>query len=109
MTKDSFPLPQIDDAYQFLEGAKIFSSIDLKSSFWQVKLTDRSIPKTVFLTRKGAYEFLVMPFGLCNAPATFQHMMNNVLHECLRKYALVYMDDVIVFSKSPENYKIHIK
>jgi hypothetical protein len=107
--KDSFPLPRIDDAYQFLEGANIFSSIDLKSGFWQVKLTERSIPKTAFAPRNGSYEFLVMPFGLCNAPATFQHMMNNILHECLGKYALVYMDDVIVYSKSKEEHKHHIK
>ncbi|KAA1131665.1 hypothetical protein PGTUg99_050095 [Puccinia graminis f. sp. tritici] len=72
-----------DGSSRFLAGAKIFSSIDLKSGFWQVKLTDRSIPKTAFATRNGAYEFLVMPFGLCNAPATFQHMINNILRECL--------------------------
>jgi hypothetical protein len=77
--KDSFPLPRIDDAYQFLQGAKIFSSIELKSGFWQVKITKRSIAKTAFATRNDSYEFLVMPFGLCNAPATFQHMMNSIL------------------------------
>jgi hypothetical protein len=107
--KDSFPLPRIDDAYQFLQGARIFSSIDLKSGFWQIKLTERSIPKTAFATRNGEYEFLVMPFGLCNVPATFQHMMNSILKECLGKYALVYMDDIIVFSKTKEEHAAHIK
>jgi hypothetical protein len=66
----------------------------LKSGFWQVKLTERSIAKTDFVTQNGAYKFLVMPFGLCNAPATFQHMMNSIMQECLGKYVLVYMDDV---------------
>ncbi|PLW20248.1 hypothetical protein PCANC_07422 [Puccinia coronata f. sp. avenae] len=92
-----------------VKGAKIFSSIDLKSGFWQVKLTNRSIQKTAFATQNGSYEFLVMPFGLCNAPATFQHMMNSILQECLGKYALVYMDDVIVFSKSVDEHRTHIK
>jgi hypothetical protein len=107
--KDPFLLPQIDDAYQFLQGAKVFSTINVKSGFWQINLTERSIPKTAFATRNGAYKFLVMPFGLCNAPATFQHMMNNILQECLGKYALVYMDNIIIFSKSKSENVTHIK
>jgi hypothetical protein len=101
-------LPQIDDAYQFLVGAKFFSSVDLKSGFWQVKLLESSVQKTAFATRNGGYEFLVMPFGLCNAPATFQHMMNVILQECLGKFALVYLDDVIIYSKSKEEHMEHV-
>ncbi|KAI7954917.1 hypothetical protein MJO28_005317 [Puccinia striiformis f. sp. tritici] len=84
-----------DDAYQFLQGAKKNSSIDLKSGFWQVKLTERPIEKTAFGARNGAYEFLVMPLGLCNAPATFQSMMNSILRECLE-------NDLVVSEKKCE-------
>jgi hypothetical protein len=109
MVKSSYPLPQIDDASQFLKGADIFSSIDLKLGFCQVRLSQDSIPKTAFATRNGSYEFLVMPFGLCNAPATFQEMMNEILREALGKFALVYLEDVIIYSKNPREHEDHLR
>jgi hypothetical protein len=104
--KNSYPLPRIDEAYQFLKGAIWFTCIDLKSGFWQVSMDPSSIEKTAFGTKKGSYEFLVMPSGLCNAPATFQSMMNDILRPVLDKCALVYLDDVVIYSSSFEQ---HIK
>ena len=96
--KDVYPLPRIDDTIDRLQGASYFSSIDLASGYWQIEVDEKDREKTAFITPDGLYEFQVMPFGLCNAPATFQWMMDLVLADLKWTTCLVYLDDVIVFS-----------
>lgn len=96
--KDVYPLPRIDDALDCLQGAEYFSSLDLRSGYWQVPMDPADRPKTAFVTPDGLYEFNVMPFGLCNAPATFERMMDNLLRGLKWKTCLCYLDDVVVFS-----------
>lgn len=92
-----------------LGGARYFSSIDLKSGYHQVKIRVEDVPKTAFNTRYGSYEFLVRPFGLTNSPPTFQRLMNSVLGGCLDKLALVYLDDILIFSKTFEEHQQHVR
>ncbi|XP_037518187.2 retrovirus-related Pol polyprotein from transposon 17.6 [Rhipicephalus sanguineus] len=96
--KDVYPLPRIDDALDSLQGAEFFSSLDLRSGYWQVPLADADRPKTAFVTPDGLYEFNVMPFGLCNAPATFERMMDSVLRGLKWQICLCYLDDIVVFA-----------
>ena len=96
--KDVYPLPRIDDAIDSLQGAEFFSSLDLRSGYWQVPMADDARPKTAFVTPDGLYEFNVMPFGLCNAPATFERMMDTVLRNLKWHTCLCYLDDVVVFA-----------
>ena len=98
--KDSMPLPRIDDTLDRLAGAKYFSKIDCTSGFWQVGISKRAIEKTAFVTPDGLYEFLRMGMGLCNVPATFQRAINHALGNLLWKNCMVYLDDILVFSKS---------
>ena len=94
--KDSYPLPRIDDTLEALWGAKYFSAVDLRSGYWQVQLDDSSKEKTAFSTGNGLWQFKVMPFGLCNAPATFERLMEQVLVSLPVSVALVYLDDILV-------------
>ena len=98
--KDSYPLPRIDDTLDRLGGAQYFSTLDLQSGYWQVPVEGKDQQKTAFITPQGLFEFRRMPFGLCNAPATFQRMMHAVLRGLSPLYCLVYLDDVIVFSRT---------
>ena len=107
--KDNHPLPRIDELLDTFEGKKWFTSLDLASGYWQVPIEEKDKEKTAFITHEGLYEFEVMPFGLCNAPATFQRMMHIVLGESLYKTVLVYIDDVIIYSETFEEHMIHIK
>ena len=103
--KDSFPLPHMQETMESMVGARFFSSMDLKSGFWQVRMSEKSRQYTAFtMGSLGVYEFLWMPYGLCNAPATFQRLMQNCLGELNLTYALVYLDDVIVYSKMEEDH-----
>ena len=103
--KDSYPLPRTNETMESLVGARIFSCMDLKSGFWQVKMAEGSQQYTAFTVGSmGVYEFLRMPYGLCNAPATFQRLMQNCLGELNLTYALIYLDDVIVHSRTPEDH-----
>jgi transposase InsO family protein len=104
----SFPLPLIDDILALLGGSTCFSSLDMKSGYWQVQLEESSKPKTAFACHKGLFQFNVMPFGLHNAPAVFQELMNVVLQGC-EAFATAYLDDILVFSKNPQEHKEHIK
>ena len=103
---DAFPLPRIADVRDGLRGSCIFSSLDLKSGYWQIPLHSLAKPLTAFSTTTGHYEFNVMPFGLTNAPATFQRVMNTLFSDL--SYVFVYLDDVIVFSKSKSDHRRHL-
>lgn len=98
--KDSYPIPRIDDSLDALGGAKCFSTLDLASGYWQVELDEEAKKKSAFVVRGGLYSWKVMPFGLCNAPSTFERLMEQVLSELHWEVLLVYLDDVIVFAKT---------
>ena len=103
--KDAYPLPWMQETMESMVGARFFSTLDLKSGFWQVKMAKDSQQYTTFTVGiMGVYEFLRMPYGLCNAPATFQRLMQNCLRELNLTYALIYLDDVIVFSRTEEEH-----
>ncbi|KAK8772958.1 hypothetical protein V5799_012507 [Amblyomma americanum] len=102
--KDVYPLPRIDDSLDRLRHAKYFSSLDLRSGYWQIKVDERDREKTAFITPDGLYEFRVLHFGLCSAPATFQRMMDTVLADLKWQSCLVYLDDVVIFSDTFEEH-----
>ncbi|CAB4421455.1 unnamed protein product [Rhizophagus irregularis] len=107
--KDCYPLPRIDDMLETLSGSRWFSSLDLASGFWQVELDPKDREKSTFITRFGTYEFTVMPFGLCNAPATFQRLMDMVLRDILWQFTVVYINDINVGSKTFEEHLVHLE
>src|SRR6266511_3649205 len=106
---DKYPIPNIKEYLTMFQGAKYFTIIDLASAYWQIKLRRQDREKTAFITAQGLYQFIVMPFGLNNAPATFQRLMNDVLREYLRKFCLVYLDDIIIYSKTLKEHKDHVR
>ena len=101
--KDAFPLPRIDDSLNSLSGQSWFSTLDLASGYWQVRLSEDAKPKTAFATHSGLFQFAVMPFGLCNAPATFERLMSQVMRGLHWKRCLVYIDDILVFGHDFES------
>jgi hypothetical protein len=103
--KNKYPLPRIDDLFDHLKGARIFLKIDLRSGYHQVRIKEDDINKITFRTRYGNYEFEVVPFGLSNAPTVFMCMMNGVFREYLDKFVLVFLDDILVYSKSKEEHE----
>ena len=103
--KDAYSLPRIEESLDCLNGATIFTSLDLKSGYWQVELDDESIPLTAFTVGPlGFYKCVRMPFGLTNAPATFQRLMESCLGEMHLNWCIIYLDDVIIFSSTPEEH-----
>src|SRR3954469_22585933 len=107
--KNKYPLPVINDLFDQLEGACVFSKIDLRSGYHQVKIREKDIPKTAFTTRYGLYEYTVMSFGLTNAASYFMNMMNKVFMEFLDKFVVVFIDDILVYSKSKEEHEGHLR
>jgi hypothetical protein len=106
--KNKYPLPHIDILFDQLAGAKVFFNVDLRSSYYQIKIHPKDIPKTAFSTRYGLYEYLVMSFELINAPAYFMYLMNSVFMPELNKFIMVFIDDILIYSKNEEEYEQHI-
>ncbi|QRV85329.1 Retrotransposable element Tf2 protein [Ceratobasidium sp. AG-Ba] len=107
--KNVYPLPRSNDLIEKLRGAKIFSKFDLKWGYNLVRIREGDEWKTAFKTRYGLFEYLVMPFGLTNAPATFQHFMNDIFRDILDVYVIIYLDDILVFSKNKEDHEKHVR
>jgi hypothetical protein len=106
--KNKYPLPRIDVLFDQLVGSKVFSKIDLRSGDHQIKIRASNIPKTAFSTRYGLYEYLVMSFGLTNAPTYFMYLMNSVFMPELDKCVVVFIDDILVYSKSEDEHTKHL-
>ncbi|CAN6725134.1 unnamed protein product [Malus baccata var. baccata] len=106
--KNHYPLPRIDDLFDQLKRACVFSKIELRSGYYQLKIRSDNIPKTAFRTRYGHYKFLVMPFGLTNTPAAFMNLMNRVLHPYLDRFIIVFIDDILVYSRNEINHAKHL-
>ena len=107
--RDQYPLPQIQDIFDQVGGSTIFSSLDLKAGYWQLAVAEDSIEKTAFRCHLGHYEFLRMPFGLTNAPAVFQRMMDKVLAGLIGRIVMVYLDDIVIYSRSEEGHVQHLE
>jgi hypothetical protein len=106
--KNKYPLPRINDMSDQVRGANIFSKLDLRSGHHQVRIKDPDINKTTFRTIYGHYEFFIIPFGLTNAPATFMSLMNNIFNQYLDKFVVVFIDDILVYSKIEEEHDEHL-
>lgn len=107
--RHSYPLPKLEECLDQLVNAKIFSKLDLLSGFWQIGMDEESKEKTAFTTKFGQFQFNVMPFGLMNAPASFQQLMNRILKEYIDKFVIVYLDDILIYSKNKEEHEKHIR
>jgi hypothetical protein len=107
--KDAYPLPRVDDTLDELKDANFYTHLDLCSGFWQVRVRDQDVHKTAFQTHNGLMEWVAMPFGLCNAQATFQRMMNHILRDFLHTFVTVYLDDVCIFSRTLEEHLKHLR
>jgi len=108
INKNKYPLPRIDDLFDQLKGSIMFSKIDMRSRYHQIHIKEEDIYKTVFRIKYGHYELVVVPFGLTNAPTTFMCLMNSVLRPYLDKFFIVFIDDIMVYSKNEEEHAKHL-
>jgi hypothetical protein len=106
--KNKYLLPRIDDLFDQLKGARVFSKIDLRSGYYQLRIKELDVPKTAFRTRYGHYEFLIMPFGLTNAPAVFIDLMNQVFRPYLDRFVVIFIDYILVYSSSDQEPEQHL-
>jgi hypothetical protein len=106
--KNKYPLPRIDILFDQLTGARVFSKVDLRSGYHQIKIRSEDVPKTAFSTRYGLYEYLVMSFGLTNAPTHFMYLMNSVFMPELDNFIVVFIDDILIYSRSEEEHAQHL-
>ena len=104
-----YPLPRIDELLDRLQGSRFFTKIDLRSGYYQIRMHPDSIQKTAFRTRYGHFEFLVLPFGLTNAPATFMHLMHQIFREQLDKFIVIFLDDILVYSQTLQDHIDHVR
>ena len=107
--KNKHPLPRIEDLFDLLRGACVFSKIDLRSGYFQLRIRPEDIPKTAFTCKYGLYEYTVMSFGLTNAPAYFMHLMNMVFMDYLDVFVVIFIDDILIFSKTEEEHEEHLR
>ncbi|KAL0551561.1 hypothetical protein IC582_010650 [Cucumis melo] len=107
--KNRYPLPKINDLFDQLQGATVFSKIDLRSGYHQLRIKDGDVPKIAFRSRYGHYEFIVMSFGLTNAPAVFMDLMNKVFREFLDTFVIVFIDDILIYSKTEAEHEEHLR
>jgi hypothetical protein len=107
--KNQYPLPRIDDLFDQMKGATVFSKIDLRSGYHQLRIKEDDVPKTAFKTRFGHYEFTVLPFGLTNTPGVFMSLMNGVFREYLDKFVQVFIDDILIYSRTTEEHDEHLR
>ena len=107
--KNKHPLPRIEDLFDLLRGARIFSKIDLRSGYFQLRIRPEDIPKMAFTCKYGLYEYTVMSFSLTNASAFFMHLMNKVFMDYLDVFVVIFIDDILIFSKSEAKHEVHLK
>ena len=107
--KNRYPLPRIDDLFDQLRGARVYSKIDLRTGYHQLRVRETDIPKTTFRMRYGNFEFTVMPFGLTNAPAAFMDLMHRVFQPYLDQFIVVFVDDILIYSQSEEEHENHLR
>jgi hypothetical protein len=107
--KNKYPLPRIEDLFDQLRGASVFSKIDLRSGYHQLRIRLADIPKTAFITKYGLYEFMVMSFGLMNVPTYFMYLMNSMFIDYLDKFVVVFIDDILVYSQNEQEHEEHLR
>jgi hypothetical protein len=107
--ENKYPLPRIDDLFDQIRGENIFSKIDLRAENHQVRIREEDIHKTTFRTKYGHYEFVVVPFGLTNAPTVFMFLMNGIFRNYLDEFVIVFLDDILIYSKSEEEHENHLR
>ena len=108
IVKNRYPMPQIDDLFDQMKGAAIFSKIDLRSGYHQLRIKEGDIPKNAFQTRFGHYKFVIVPFGLTNAPVVFMSLMNGVFQKYLDRFVQVFLDDILIYSNNEREHEEHL-